>query len=1533
MTNVSLGISTVRPQYLTSCFPNRISALKIGFDRKGGGLSFLGKQNSRVYSSSASTLLLKQKKFTYAKFTTNKNSRWTLHIRSLCHMPNDHGKLHSDLALPVFFLACMGSNFLSNNTVDSENQLTSLSANETVDSENQLTYEQLQQLAVVFNLPLLQDHETSEKLRRLRNQCFVAAYEACNKGEWDKIKPIAKQLSLLIDSCGDTLLMHAIGCHNEEIVKNLIELKIGLKKKDYNANTPLHLAAMEGNAVIFSLLYGCFTPEEKNSLGETPLHIAIQSDQKEILQILMKKGANLQLPLEYKSHSLSPLELCVRHSAKGCFDLLLTEEGIKSKFEEEGNLLHLAVWSSNSGMLSHLLKDYRTKTLIEEKDAKGRTSLSLAAYLGDEAAIKILYEAGAELDTRDLESNTPLHWCVKGKKEGSFEFLLKLGCQDVENNSGQNALQLAIDLNNKEIENFIQKNVVGESWDPKTQPPKNLVIKGGGPKGIAYIAVLKKLEEHEALKNLERIAGTSSGAIFASLISVGYTSSEIRDILDEIDLNKILDYPDDLRLDIEKLKKVLLDAKEEVGLIQKKGVSNSKFKIAFNLIFNWVDWWGIPCDQKKILKERYASGGLCKGEYLRELIEKKLTEKVEKHQGTKINHLTFGELRELIKTEKNSPFKHLYIVAAKLGPQHGVRIFSSEDPNCDDIIISDAVRASMSIPIVFSPHTLCKKVNGMRIQDESLGTYVDGGILMNYPIGIFDKKKYKRDLVSEENENDHWLNPFTWGLNLYSPKEEDTEEKEPSTVNEIIIELINVYTSAENILRNKGKQDLRNINIDNRGVGLLDFDLPPHKKAELLESGEIAARQFLANSKTNQIGISPLHYNPIELMEKKRKGFFNLIEPHPSFIDRPKIMQKLESLLQPNKCGQQILYGHGGVGKSEIAIAYAYLHLEDYSLIWWIDEATRETQNLGYRELAGVLKIPFNKPIEEISLDEVKGKIKLHLEKHNFGKPWLLILDNTKELPQQLPSKGGSMLIITRPEHNPSKKGLLIGHFDKEEALNLLQKVIDEKRSPKMEELARELDYSPLVLNCAAHYIASRAGLDIADYVKRYKTKKQIQEQSPLDMSDPDKRHVSLAATYSITLEDLRQEEPYAVDCLQACAYLSPDNIPVDFLDALLKEKKKSIRDRERYVYNILKSLNIYELTRFNQETFSLHKLWQEVLQKMQTQPFPRKIPRKILTALNSYRHVKDYNPAHRETVEPFKKMLPHCLSVLDFDAFLTDDPKAAMQLLLTVVRYFLDTVRNPDEAEVYLNKAVNLADVHLLHRAIRGRLDFYRGVLSIKRAHLAQTVEDSQVFYTEALKHFKNAETHYENDQVPTHYEQLEQNKDRCSSTYQIGISKFYQAQNLIRLGKLGEANDLLDEANAKFIDVAKDVGEKEHFDSSRVLREKGIILWKQGDKVSAREQLIEAIKMKKRVCGNRFNHQPSAAATYEILGDICLDQNDRDAAIEAYREAININENLYGTEFYIKALRKKINSIIQEKNCIYDDSTNSTENTKVTP
>lgn len=67
------------------------------------------------------------------------------------------------------------------------------------------------------------------------------------------------------------------------------------------------------------------------------------------------------------------------------------------------------------------------------------------------------------------------------------------------------------------------------------------VFSGGGMKAIAFVGALEVMEREGV--TFKRMAGTSAGAIIAALLTAGYTVSEIKKILNEVNFKKFLDHP------------------------------------------------------------------------------------------------------------------------------------------------------------------------------------------------------------------------------------------------------------------------------------------------------------------------------------------------------------------------------------------------------------------------------------------------------------------------------------------------------------------------------------------------------------------------------------------------------------------------------------------------------------------------------------------------------------------------------------------------------------------------------------------------------------------------------------------------------------------------------------------------------------------------------------------------------------------------------------------------------------------------------
>jgi NTE family protein len=154
-----------------------------------------------------------------------------------------------------------------------------------------------------------------------------------------------------------------------------------------------------------------------------------------------------------------------------------------------------------------------------------------------------------------------------------------------------------------------------------------------------------------------------------------------------------------------------------------------------------------------------------------------------------------------------------------------------KDP--DGLEVADAVRMSMGIPIFFEPFTV--KVSGEDV------TLVDGGMLSNFPVWVFDS-----DGVPD------WP---TFGLKLVDPEPRQVEPGElpqvpiqRSAMKELIrylLGLVGTMTDAHDKIYLERDSFVRTITISNLGVKATEFDLTKDTSEALYRAGQDAATTFL----------------------------------------------------------------------------------------------------------------------------------------------------------------------------------------------------------------------------------------------------------------------------------------------------------------------------------------------------------------------------------------------------------------------------------------------------------------------------------------------------------------------------------------------------------------------------------------------------------------------------------------------------------------------------------------------------------------
>jgi NTE family protein len=179
-----------------------------------------------------------------------------------------------------------------------------------------------------------------------------------------------------------------------------------------------------------------------------------------------------------------------------------------------------------------------------------------------------------------------------------------------------------------------------------------ICFSGGGIKGISFIGVIEYLEKKLYIntKNINNWVGTSIGAIFAFIYSLGYTTYEIKKIILEFNFNKL-----EPNIDID-------------CLLEFNGIDNGNKFIYI---------------MKQFIKKKFN-----------------------------IEEISFSQLFQLTNNK-------LTIIGTNFSK--GTEAVFNID-NTPDMLIIDALRISISIPIIFTPILY------------NSDYYIDGAIINNFPI-------------------------------------------------------------------------------------------------------------------------------------------------------------------------------------------------------------------------------------------------------------------------------------------------------------------------------------------------------------------------------------------------------------------------------------------------------------------------------------------------------------------------------------------------------------------------------------------------------------------------------------------------------------------------------------------------------------------------------------------------------------------------------------------------------------------------------
>ncbi len=346
--------------------------------------------------------------------------------------------------------------------------------------------------------------------------------------------------------------------------------------------------------------------------------------------------------------------------------------------------------------------------------------------------------------------------------------------------------------------------------------------------------------------------------------------------------------------------------------------------------------------------------------------------------------------------------------------------------------------------------------------------------------------------------------------------------------------------------------------------------------------------------------------------------------PHlrnPVFTGREQLLAHLAEKLHP---GEAVAFalpqalaisGLGGIGKTQLAVEYAYRHRQDYQAVFWTRADTTDALVESYGEIARLLQLPEK---EEQDQSRVVKAVQEWLRTQT---KWLMIFDNADDLTlvrTYLPSAfGGHILLTTRTQSiGGLAAGITVNILDKDiGALLLLRRAglvavdasLDAAPPSDLSQakaIAEELGGLPLALDQAGAYI-EETECDLAGYRRLYQTRRAELLQSRRgfvgDHPEP------VATTWSLSFAQVKQGNPAAADLLRLCAFLAPDAIPEELLTKGAKELGDVLASVAADAYLLdqaIMALRAYSLIQRDPKgkALSIHRLVQAVLQDQMTE-------------------------------------------------------------------------------------------------------------------------------------------------------------------------------------------------------------------------------------------------------------------------------------------------------------------------------------------
>jgi tetratricopeptide (TPR) repeat protein len=379
------------------------------------------------------------------------------------------------------------------------------------------------------------------------------------------------------------------------------------------------------------------------------------------------------------------------------------------------------------------------------------------------------------------------------------------------------------------------------------------------------------------------------------------------------------------------------------------------------------------------------------------------------------------------------------------------------------------------------------------------------------------------------------------------------------------------------------------------------------------------------------------------------------------FVDRDVILTHLHTTFTNSKSAliAQAISGLGGIGKTQIAVEYAYRHREEYDAILWAKADSPEILASDFVGIAQMLNLPEK---DEQDQKQVINAVKHWLE---TNAKWLLILDNAEDLAMvraYLPSVGkGRILLTTRTKvtgrlaqcievgkMKPEEGGLFLLRWANIIALDSFLDAAPLADQIQAQEISQVMDGLPLALDQAGAYIEETA-CSLSGYLNLYKKQNTLllKRRGKLISDHPE----SVFTTWSPSFEKIQQANPAAAELLRLCAFLHSDAIPEEIISEGAAELGPVLQAVAVDPFELNDAIG--ELLKFSlvqrdsvANSITIHRLVQTVVRAGMDEVTQRFWAERAVRAVN--RALPDFELAEQHVYQRFLPHIQACMTLIE---------------------------------------------------------------------------------------------------------------------------------------------------------------------------------------------------------------------------------------------------------------------------------------------